>query len=253
MEERISETDLILPSLYFIEKETGITTSKLKILLTELFKPTGRDAQIAKNRGDTYFDQKVRNLVSHDTLEKKGYTEYRKVGNNGTHHITDIGRFFLQENIDTMNYLLSGDFSASDVQSSLIKVTKQKQEKIQIYDENLLIEEGTRVTRNTQMYERSRRLHDIAIEHYTVNGHLECTACKFDFYVYYGETGRGYIEIHHQKPIFQYGDQDSTMFIEQALQNVAPVCSNCHRMIHRKKNLPLTLEELKFIIQKAKV
>lgn len=69
MEERISEADLVLPALYFIEKNPGITTSELKDLLTDLFKPTGKDAQIAKNRGDTYFEQKVRNLVSHHTLE----------------------------------------------------------------------------------------------------------------------------------------------------------------------------------------
>src|SRR5579859_4197066 len=146
MQERISEADLILPALYFIEKEPGITMSKLKELLTDLLKPTGRDAQIAKNRADTYFDQKVRNLVSHGTLVNKGYTEYQKVGREGTHRTTEAGREFLQGNMDTMEYLLSGDFNASDIQSNLIKIRKTKQPKarIQVYDENLLIEEGTK-------------------------------------------------------------------------------------------------------------
>ncbi|TMD64428.1 MAG: hypothetical protein E6I91_11110 [Chloroflexi bacterium] len=66
------------------------------------------------------------------------------------------------------------------------------------------------------------------------------SVCSFDFYEVYGERGRGYIEIHHQKPIFQYEEQDIGKFIENALQNVIPVCSNCHRMIHREKNAPIT-------------
>jgi predicted HNH restriction endonuclease len=58
------------------------------------------------------------------------------------------------------------------------------------------------------------------------------------------------IEIHHQKPVFQFDGDDLERTIEEALENVIPVCSNCHRMIHRIRDNPLTLNELKEYINK---
>ena len=180
-DKRVSETELMLPALYFINREPGITTSRLKSLLVDLLRPTGKDAEIAKNRSDTYFEQKVRNLVSHRTLQ--GYADYSRVGNDGIHTITEVGRAFLQTNIDALEYLFSGDFNYDDVQSSFVDLTKigEPKQKILIYDENLVIEEGTRRVRNVQVYERSKKLREAAINRYTIKGHLECSVCSFDF------------------------------------------------------------------------
>ena len=52
-EKRVSETELMLPALYFIKREPGITTSRLKLLLVDLLKPTGKDAEIARGERDT--------------------------------------------------------------------------------------------------------------------------------------------------------------------------------------------------------
>ena len=134
-----------------------------------------------------------------------------------------------------------------------MKYANVAHQKIVIYDENLVIEEGIRKVKNIQMYERSKKLREAAINRNIINGHLECTVCSFDFYAVYGEKGRGYIEIHHQKPIFQYKDQDTTKFLEQALQNVVPVCSNCHRMIHRAKNAPMPVEVLRQVVEQIRV
>ena len=251
---RVSETELMLPALYFINREPGITTTRLKLLLVDLLKPTGKDAEIARSRTDTYFEQKVRNLVSHRTLQKRGYALYNRAGRDGTHTLTEQGKGFLQTNIDALEYVLSGDFNYDDVQNSFSKITMmgEQKRKILTYDENLVIEEGTRRVENVQVYERSRKLREAAINRHTINGHIQCSACSFDFYEAYGERGRGYIEIHHQKPIFQYEEQDTGKFIENALQNVIPVCSNCHRMIHREKNAPMTVEDLRQLIQCAR-
>jgi len=255
VDKRVSETELLLPALYFINREPGITTSRLKSLLVDLLRPTGKDAEIAKNRSDTYFEQKVRNLVSHRTLQGRGYAEYRKVGRDGVHTVTEAGRAFLRTNIDALEYLFSGDFNYNDVQSSFVDLTKigEQKQRILIYDENLVIEEGTRRVRNAQVYERSKKLREAAISRCTINGHLACSVCSFDFSTVYGERGRGYIEIHHQKPIFQYEEQDTAKFLEQALQNVVPVRSNCHRMIHREKNAPMPVEELRQIVEQVRI
>jgi hypothetical protein len=72
-----SESELVLPTLAFLDQApAGLTTSELIRLLTDALRPTGRDAQILSGRNDTYFSQKVRNLVSHRTLEGRGLTTY---------------------------------------------------------------------------------------------------------------------------------------------------------------------------------
>ena len=253
-EKRVSEAELVLPALYFISREPGVTTSRLKSLLVDLLKPTGKDAEVAKGRTDTYFEQKVRNLVSHRTLQRLGFATYSRVDNDGVHTITEAGKDFLETNIDVFEYLFSGDFNYEDIQSSIVDITMVggRKRKILKYDENFIIEEGTRRVKNVQVYERSKKLREAAISRYTLKGHLKCSVCSFDFYEVYGERGRGYIEIHHKKPIVQYEDQDLTKFIEQALQNVVPVCSNCHRMIHRDKNAPIPIEELRQLVQNAR-
>ena len=62
--------------------------------------------------------------------------------------------------------------------------------------------------------------------------------------------GKGFIEIHHEKPICQYDENGTEVFISEAIKYVKPLCANCHRMIHRKKNNPITIDELKNIIKK---
>jgi 5-methylcytosine-specific restriction enzyme A len=70
-------------------------------------------------------------------------------------------------------------------------------------------------------------------------GHLECEACIFDFHDFYGEIGEGYIECHHRTPL-----SDLKMESKTRLDDLALVCANCHRMLHRSSHL-LTVEELK--------
>ena len=61
-------------------------------------------------------------------------------------------------------------------------------------------------------------------------GKLVCEACGFDFKKTYGERGVGFIECHHIKPLSSYKAKQKTK-----LEDLALVCSNCHRMIHAKK------------------
>lgn len=251
---RISERELILPALFLIDVRKTITTSDLIKELTALLQPAGTDAEILDGRQDTKFSQKVRNLVSHRTLEGLGYANYRRIPNNGLHSITDVGRQYLINNMDIIEYLLSNNFQYNDIKISFNKVTaeKEKNKKILPYDENLMITEGIRKNKNLVLYKRSQKLRDIAIKHYTAHGKISCTACSFDFYVFYGAIGRGYIEIHHIKPVFQYEDERKSVFITRALKNVIPVCSNCHRMIHRRRQNPIAIECLQGYIRKAK-
>lgn len=74
---RISESELIIPALKAIaqEPEGRILTATLIHKLRARLKPAGLDQAILDNRNDDRFSQKVRNLVSHKTLEKRGFVK----------------------------------------------------------------------------------------------------------------------------------------------------------------------------------
>lgn len=71
---------------------------------------------------------------------------------------------------------------------------------------------------------------------------LKCDVCDFDFVLRYGdELGHGFIEAHHKTPVSLLDGIRRTR-----IEDLALVCSNCHRMLHRGKTL-LTVEQLKTI------
>ena len=76
---------------------------------------------------------------------------------------------------------------------------------------------------------------------------LACEVCGFDFHATYGELGRDYAECHHTKPISTMQPGDTTK-----LADLAIVCANCHRMLHRPNpNDPseaLTIDGLREIL-----
>ena len=73
-------------------------------------------------------------------------------------------------------------------------------------------------------------------------GKLPCEACTFDFYQKYGDLGYKYIECHHRTPLCDFSSTSKT-----TLKDLALVCSNCHRMLHRKVDT-LSVEGLKKIL-----
>lgn len=66
-----------------------------------------------------------------------------------------------------------------------------------------------------------------------------CQVCGFNFEKVYGERGKGFIEIHHTKPISSYDGEHEVL-----LEDLVALCSNCHSMIHYGGSL-LGVEELK--------
>lgn len=72
---------------------------------------------------------------------------------------------------------------------------------------------------------------------------IACEACGFDFHRVYGDRGQGYIECHHRTPLGVSGK------VTTRLADLALICSNCHRMIHRTKRW-LTVEELRALIDR---
>lgn len=76
-------------------------------------------------------------------------------------------------------------------------------------------------------------------------GKLCCEVCNFDFKETYGEIGEGFCEVHHLKQLAKADGEVTTK-----LEDLAIICSNCHRMIHKPNNM-LKINQLKKIITRV--
>ncbi len=85
-------------------------------------------------------------------------------------------------------------------------------------------------------YERDPKLRDAAIK---IHG-TACQGCGFEFEWKYGVVGAGFIEVHHTKPVSSLG---GTVQVNPQTDLVV-LCSNCHSIVHRKRPVPLSIEEL---------
>lgn len=101
--------------------------------------------------------------------------------------------------------------------------------------------EGRKVQYYTTKYERSIQNRQEAIR---LHG-TKCMICGFDFELKYGELGKGYIEVHHIKPL---SELDEAVVVNPETDLIC-VCSNCHRMLHRFRNYMVSVDELKQIIK----
>jgi predicted HNH restriction endonuclease len=204
---RIPESELVLPSLFFMEINGGhITTEELIPRLREIMNPSGEDLEILSGRSDDKFSQKVRNLKAHNTFERLGYAEYK----NGIYCLSSEGKLHLDKNRDVLNYLLINDFAYSDIVESLKQISDINNKKtIQVFDENLIIQEGIKEIVEKEIYVRSKRLRDYSLAYYSERGGLNCHCCGFNFSCFYEkEIGDDFIEMHLIKPIFQYKGED---------------------------------------------
>lgn len=77
-------------------------------------------------------------------------------------------------------------------------------------------------------------------------GSLRCEACRFDFSAVYGAIGEGFCEVHHLAPL-----SASAAPVKTTLADLAVLCSNCHRIIHRS-NPMLSVSELSKLVERGR-
>ena len=110
-------------------------------------------------------------------------------------------------------------------------------------DENLSVREGR--SRWVQHFRRERNAKIVNTKKVQVlkaTGNLKCEACGFDFKERYGSLGDGFCEAHHKQPLSTLNEQTETR-----LEDLAILCSNCHRMIHHTKPIMRIAEFKKFL------
>ena len=74
-------------------------------------------------------------------------------------------------------------------------------------------------------------------------GTLRCEACHFCFAEIYGPHGSDFIEAHHRVPVSKLKPGSRTR-----VSDIALLCANCHRMIHRGDRT-LSLSELRSLLR----
>ncbi len=90
-------------------------------------------------------------------------------------------------------------------------------------------------------YERNPHVKKPCLEHYGYS----CSVCEFNFFETYGELGEEFIHVHHLTPIASIRGAHAI----DPIEDLRPVCPNCHSMLHRR-NPPLAIEELKRLIKR---
>lgn len=96
--------------------------------------------------------------------------------------------------------------------------------------------------RRVERFER-KRCSELTKRSKAALNEFTCSACGFNFEGVYGSLGQNFIELHHSKAL---GSMDAQGEIVRS-SDLVPLCSNCHRMIHRRSP-PLTVQELRKII-----
>ncbi|MDP3945235.1 MAG: HNH endonuclease [Lutibacter sp.] len=164
---------------------------------------------------------KFRSNVIESFLKWSDTIDYENIRKKFDSDQADKKRFELLIHIDLLpkNILEKEDFSSEN-------------------QDNFL--EGFKKEVKTENSYRNKKLVIQAKKKYGIN----CFVCGFSFEDKYGLHGKDFIEIHHLIPI-QNGVRNSSV------EDVAPVCSNCHRMLHKGKAM-ISIEYLKEILELAK-
>ncbi|MCG8503255.1 MAG: hypothetical protein MI755_01500 [Sphingomonadales bacterium] len=95
------ESDLVVPALTVIARfRDGVSVSELAPLIRLTIRPDAEDREpLASGRGDR-LSQKIRNLVSHRTLERQGLARFVSGA--------PAGRFFITKKGEAMVALVDG-------------------------------------------------------------------------------------------------------------------------------------------------
>jgi predicted HNH restriction endonuclease len=97
---------------------------------------------------------------------------------------------------------------------------------------------GTKISVNK--YERNSAARKKCIERYGVT-----CFCGFNFEEVYGDIGKDFIHVHHLIKLSDIGQN----YQVNPIDDLRPVCPNCHAMLH-KKDPPYTIDELMQLIKR---
>lgn len=231
MKKKLTESDLIIPVLELMKRQNGIVTIRqIRDYLLENYPLTEADLLMSITRPKEHkFEQQIRNLTSHRKLEKMGLAKNIENGFMLLPEISDL----LNNSSDWVFDIIGNGYKPTFIRKQIEQIDKKR--KIIGFEE--LTTEGLQTVNTVSKKRiRSSKLREAAVNYFTHDGIIKCDCCGFEFPRFYGPSyGTSCIEIHHMKPIFMYSDMDEKKTIQDALENLLPVCPNCHRVIHKNQ------------------
>jgi predicted HNH restriction endonuclease len=91
---------------------------------------------------------------------------------------------------------------------------------------------------------RRERSHLLATE-CKIRDNYECKVCGLTFAHVYGKLGVGFAEAHHRVPLSQLKEH-----VKMRLRDLATVCANCHRMLHRMEGKRDDITKLRDVVRR---
>jgi len=120
----------------------------------------------------------------------------------------------------------------------------QDKQVFMVEDDELGFPEGKKVYRLHRTIERNPKVIELAKQKkWLKNKLLCCEVCGFSFLKTYGDLGKKFIEAHHTMPLSKLDGENETR-----VEEIALVCSNCHKMLHRRRPW-LTIKNLKKLLR----
>lgn len=102
--------------------------------------------------------------------------------------------------------------------------------------------EGAKQTVQVNRYERNPEARAKCIEFHKAR----CKVCEMSFDETYGMFAKDFIHVHHIKPLSEINEE----YEVDPINDLIPVCPNCHAMLHRQENgIPMTVERLKLLYE----
>jgi predicted HNH restriction endonuclease len=80
-----------------------------------------------------------------------------------------------------------------------------------------------------------------------IHDDYECQVCGLRFENDYGKLGEGFAEAHHRIPLHRLNGK-----VKTRMEDLATVCANCHRMLHKMEGKRNDVENLKTVVRKRK-
>jgi len=145
------------------------------------------------------------------------------------HKITDIeiidSDIQLDSSIVGTRTTYIGNIEKRDEIERVLKIDSDVAYPDEIEDNTFL--EGAKKQVVVNAYEKNPKARQECIKHFGAR----CFICKFEFEDKYGEIGKGFIHIHHVKPLSEINEE----YKVDPIKDLIPVCPNCHAMIHKRK------------------
>jgi 5-methylcytosine-specific restriction protein A len=154
-----------------------------------------------------------------ENIAKEIFTKY---SNKNRNEIWNEIKHFFDKDIKALGNIIDDLISIQESEESSHSVTKT--------------EGGIKVVFSNK-YERNITLRDLAFKIHGYN----CMVCDFNFYNVYGKWGERFGEVHHVVPLANSKGRDRKT---DPKTDLIILCANCHRMVHRRKGITLTIKEL---------